>query len=122
LPRFCIRCTQHGNIRISFFLIVAVGPLHATQKTRLTGDINGASRFALATQVTGADLVRSIWSSAGVESGGWEFRGRIDLNRCWRHDAHPNERAYMPAGSTVQQKMAIWRQKIRSGVFSESAD
>jgi hypothetical protein len=36
---------------------------------------------ALATQVTGADLVGTVWSGAGIESGRWEFGGGIDLDR-----------------------------------------
>lgn len=58
----------------------------------MTGDINGTSRLALATQVTGTDLVGTVGPGAGIESGRRELGGGIDLSWVRRHDARPNER------------------------------
>ena len=50
-------------------MIVTICTLDATEETGLARDIDRASGLALATEVAGADLVRSVRSRAGIEPG-----------------------------------------------------
>lgn len=95
---------------------MAVSPLHATQEAGLTGDIDGASRLAFATEIAGADLVGAVGACAGVEAGRRQFGGGIDLNGCRRHGAQAENE--MPTGRGVKKQSG----ENDPGEFSESAD
>lgn len=83
-------CAQDRGVSIGFLLVMAVGTLYATQKARLTGYVDGASGFALATEIACANLVRSVGPRTGVEPRRGQLGSRIDLEGCRGHDVQPD--------------------------------
>lgn len=60
----------------------------------------------------------AVGSGAGIEPGGWELGGGIDLDWWRRHDALPSARELCRnTGKATESDL-----EILVGVFSESAD